>query len=409
MKVWQPGTHLIEHNARSRSRTGRGHRRSGASRRSTGSRGPTRRAPRLRSSRCSRRPPRRSRPPILVGTRRQRRHRTATSTPSTGSSSPSSPPASLGIACSYAQTYFTGWTGERMLADLRNHLFRHLQRLSLGFYERNRAGVLISRLTNDVEALDQLVTDGVTSLSRTRSTLGGSAVILFFLNWQLALATLTVMPGADRRDGDLPEEVGPLATATCARRSARSPPRSPRTSRGCACCRHSPASAAAKENFRRVGETYRRREPGDRRPERRSTSRSSTCSRRSRPRSCSATAAISYSTTRPRSASLVAFLGYADELLRPGAAALAALQHLPLGGRRARQDHGRPRRGAEVDRRRRRNRARRDRAATSASTTSTSPTRPAPRCCTGSTSTSPPGRPSRSSATPAPASRRSRS
>ena len=61
----------------------------------------------------------------------------------------------VGVVCSYAQTYFTGWTGERMLADLRNHLFRHLQRLSLGFYERNRAGVLISRITNDVEALDQ--------------------------------------------------------------------------------------------------------------------------------------------------------------------------------------------------------------------------------------------------------------
>ena len=58
---------------------------------------------------------------------------------------------------SSAQTYFTGWTGERILADLRNLLFGHLQRLSLGFYERNRAGVLISRITNDVEALDQLV------------------------------------------------------------------------------------------------------------------------------------------------------------------------------------------------------------------------------------------------------------
>ena len=69
---------------------------------------------------------------------------------------------------SSAQTYFTGWTGERILADLRDKLFRHLQRLSLGFYERNRAGVLISRLTNDVEALDQLVTDGVTSLFQTR-------------------------------------------------------------------------------------------------------------------------------------------------------------------------------------------------------------------------------------------------
>ena len=100
----------------------------------------------------------------------------------------------LGIAFTYAQTYYTGWTGERMLADLRNHLFRHLQRLSLGFYERNRAGVIISRLTNDVEALDQLVTDGVTSLVQNTLTLAGTAIVLFFLDWRLALATLTVMP-----------------------------------------------------------------------------------------------------------------------------------------------------------------------------------------------------------------------
>ena len=54
----------------------------------------------------------------------------------------------------YVETYLTGWVGERILADLRNQLFGHLQRLSLGFYERNRAGVIISRLTNDVEAID---------------------------------------------------------------------------------------------------------------------------------------------------------------------------------------------------------------------------------------------------------------
>jgi ATP-binding cassette subfamily B protein len=100
----------------------------------------------------------------------------------------------LGIAFGYAQTYFTGWTGERMLADLRNQVFAHLQRLSLGFFERNRAGVIVSRLTNDVEALDQLVTDGVTSLVQSTLTLGGTAVVLFILDWRLALATLTVMP-----------------------------------------------------------------------------------------------------------------------------------------------------------------------------------------------------------------------
>jgi ABC-type multidrug transport system fused ATPase/permease subunit len=98
------------------------------------------------------------------------------------------------IITSAAQTYFTGWTGERVLADLRNKLFRHLQRLSLGYYERNRAGVIISRLTNDVEALDNLVTDGVTSLVQNTLTLIGTAVILFILDWRLALATMTILP-----------------------------------------------------------------------------------------------------------------------------------------------------------------------------------------------------------------------
>jgi ATP-binding cassette subfamily B protein len=95
---------------------------------------------------------------------------------------------------SYVQTYLTGWVGERILADLRNKLFAHLQRLSLGYFERNRAGVIISRLTNDVEALDQLVTDGVTTLVQSTLTLGGTAILLFILDWRLALATLAVIP-----------------------------------------------------------------------------------------------------------------------------------------------------------------------------------------------------------------------
>jgi len=100
----------------------------------------------------------------------------------------------LNWALTYAQTYLTGWVGERILADLRNRLFDHLQRLSLGFYERNRAGVIISRLTNDVEAIDQLVTDGVTSLVQNTLTLLGTAILLFVLDWRLALATLLVIP-----------------------------------------------------------------------------------------------------------------------------------------------------------------------------------------------------------------------
>src|SRR2546426_5026060 len=100
----------------------------------------------------------------------------------------------LNWAMSYVQTYLTGWVGERILADLRIALFRHLQRLSLGFYERTRAGVIISRLTNDVEALDQLVTDGVSSLVQNSLTLIGTAILLFILDWRLALATLAVIP-----------------------------------------------------------------------------------------------------------------------------------------------------------------------------------------------------------------------
>jgi ABC-type multidrug transport system fused ATPase/permease subunit len=100
----------------------------------------------------------------------------------------------IGWAAGLAQTYLTSWVGERVLADLRERLFRHLGRLSLGFFERNRTGAVISRLTNDVEALDQLVTDGVTSLVQNTLVLAGSAVILMVLDWRLALATLAVFP-----------------------------------------------------------------------------------------------------------------------------------------------------------------------------------------------------------------------
>lgn len=100
--------------------------------------------------------------------------------------------AALGL--SSANTYLTGWVGERMLADLRSRLFRHLERLSMGFYERNRAGVIVSRITNDVEALDVLVTDGLASLVQNTLVLAGTVVVLFILDWRLALATLIVIP-----------------------------------------------------------------------------------------------------------------------------------------------------------------------------------------------------------------------
>jgi ATP-binding cassette subfamily B protein len=100
----------------------------------------------------------------------------------------------IGWAAGLSQTYLTSWVGERVLADLRERLFHHLGRLSLGFYERNRTGSIISRLTNDVEALDQLVTEGFTSLVQNTLVLVGSAIILVALDWRLALATLAVFP-----------------------------------------------------------------------------------------------------------------------------------------------------------------------------------------------------------------------
>jgi ABC-type multidrug transport system fused ATPase/permease subunit len=95
---------------------------------------------------------------------------------------------------SYAQSYLVGWVGQRALQDLRLRLFEHLQSLSIGFYSRNRAGVIISRLTNDVEALDQLVSDGLATLFQSGLTLIGVLVILIVLDPHLALLTFIALP-----------------------------------------------------------------------------------------------------------------------------------------------------------------------------------------------------------------------
>jgi ABC-type multidrug transport system fused ATPase/permease subunit len=102
--------------------------------------------------------------------------------------------ALLNWGASYAQTYLVNWVGERALQDLRIKLFRHMERLSIGFYSRNKAGVLISRMTNDVEALDQLVTDSVVTLFQATLTLVGTAVILVLLDPGLALVTFITIP-----------------------------------------------------------------------------------------------------------------------------------------------------------------------------------------------------------------------
>jgi len=84
----------------------------------------------------------------------------------------------------YLQTYLVGWVGQRALADLRIRIFTHLQSLPIGFYESRPAGVLISRMTNDVEALDSLVTDSVVTLFQSGLTLLGTIAILITLATQ---------------------------------------------------------------------------------------------------------------------------------------------------------------------------------------------------------------------------------
>ena len=93
-----------------------------------------------------------------------------------------------------AQTYLVGWVGQRALADLRIRIFTHLQRQPIGFYESRPAGVLISRITNDVEALESLVTDSVVTLFQSGLMLVGAIGVLLYLDPKLALLTFCIVP-----------------------------------------------------------------------------------------------------------------------------------------------------------------------------------------------------------------------
>ena len=97
-------------------------------------------------------------------------------------------------AMTYVQTYLVGLVGQRALADLRIRIFTHLQRQPIGFYESRPAGVLISRITNDVEALENLVTDSVVTLVQSGLTLFGAIIVLLCLDPGLALLTFCVVP-----------------------------------------------------------------------------------------------------------------------------------------------------------------------------------------------------------------------
>jgi ABC-type multidrug transport system fused ATPase/permease subunit len=97
-------------------------------------------------------------------------------------------------ATSAAQTYIVEWVGERALQDLRMRIFTHLQAMSIGFFTRNRPGVLISRITNDVDALDQLLSTGVVTLFSSTLTLVGVMVVMLVLDLKLALLVFLTFP-----------------------------------------------------------------------------------------------------------------------------------------------------------------------------------------------------------------------
>jgi ABC-type multidrug transport system fused ATPase/permease subunit len=95
---------------------------------------------------------------------------------------------------SYIQTIGMGWIGQHMILDIRNALFGHLQSLSLQFYSEQKAGWIISRLTNDIENFNTLLNDGVQNLVKNGLTLIGVFIAIFFVDWRLALATISILP-----------------------------------------------------------------------------------------------------------------------------------------------------------------------------------------------------------------------
>src|SRR5207342_2165645 len=94
----------------------------------------------------------------------------------------------------YLQTYFMQWAGQMVMYDLRSEIFRHLQRLHIGFYDKNPVGRLVTRVTTDVDALNEMFTSGVVSIFEDIFVLAGILAIMLCMNWWLALITFSVLP-----------------------------------------------------------------------------------------------------------------------------------------------------------------------------------------------------------------------
>jgi len=94
----------------------------------------------------------------------------------------------------FLQTYFMQWTGQQVMFDLRSQIFRHLQRMHVAFYDKNPVGRLVTRVTTDVDALNEMFTSGVVSIFEDFFVLAGILAIMLCMNWKLALITFAVLP-----------------------------------------------------------------------------------------------------------------------------------------------------------------------------------------------------------------------
>ena len=94
----------------------------------------------------------------------------------------------------YANAYLTQWIGQRTIFDLRMEIFRHLQRLAPKFYDRNPIGRMITRVTNDVEVLNEMFSSGIVMVFSDVFTIVGIFYFMFTMSWQLALVSLSVLP-----------------------------------------------------------------------------------------------------------------------------------------------------------------------------------------------------------------------
>lgn len=93
----------------------------------------------------------------------------------------------------YSMTYLTQWIGQKTIYDLRMQLFTHLQKLSMSFYDRNPVGRLVTRLTNDIEVLNEMFSSGIVMVFADVFTIAGILFFMFSQSWQLTLISLSVI------------------------------------------------------------------------------------------------------------------------------------------------------------------------------------------------------------------------